>query len=262
MDLLALERAIEEDRAAGLHPFLVVATAGTVNSGPSIASKPLPISPVSVASGFPSTVRSALWLFSDELRAKFRGIERSSSLALDFHKWGHVPYDAGFLLVRERELHRQAFAQDVAYLQRTNRGLTKGETWPCDLGPDLSRGSRALKTGMTLRVLGTDAIGRSIAHTCILARYLGERLAGLNEIELKAPVDLNIVCFGIRGMGADDLKRLVLDLHEQGLAAPSWTMIDGELTIRCAIVNHRTTRKDIDVFAGLLSQRILRLGAT
>lgn len=259
MDLLALERAIEDDRAAGRLPFLVVATAGTVNTG---AIDDLDgVGDIADRHGIWFHVDGAigaLAMLSDALRQKFCGIERSSSIALDFHKWGHVPYDAGFLLVRDRQLHLQAFAQDAAYLQRATRGLAKGNVWPCDLGPDLSRGSRALKTWMTLRVLGTEAIGRSIFHTCALARYLAERLEDIDGIEIKAPVALNVVCFGVKGKRADDLKTLVLDLHEEGLAAPSWTMIDGELAIRCAIVNHRTTRHDIDLFVELLRERIAR----
>ena len=65
--------------------------------------------------------------------------------------------------------------------------------------------------------------------------------------ELKAPVALNIVCFGVRGARDRAFNReLVLDMHETGVAAPSWTTIGGESVIRCAIVNHRTTRADID----------------
>ena len=120
-------------------------------------------------------------------------------MALDFHKWGQVPYDAGFLLVRDGDAQKRAFAQPAAYLQRADRGLAAGETWPCDLGPDLSRGFRALKTWMTIEALGTERIGKSIAHTCELARYLAERLERYPTFELKAPVALNIVCFGIRG---------------------------------------------------------------
>ena len=104
------------------------------------------------------------------------GIEASDSIAFDFHKWGHVPYDAGFLLVRDAAAHKRAFASPAAYLQRAPRGLAAGETWPCDLGPDLSRGARALKTWMTFATLGTDRIGDAILSNCELAQYLAERV--------------------------------------------------------------------------------------
>ena len=101
-----------------------------------------------------------------------RGSPASSSadsIALDFHKWGQVPYDAGFLLVRDGDLHRDTFAAPAAYLRRETRGLAAGSPWPCDLGPDLSRGFRALKTWFTLKTYGTEKLGAVIARTCALA---------------------------------------------------------------------------------------------
>ncbi len=177
-------------------------------------------------------------------------------MALDFHKWGHVPYDAGFLLVRDGDAHKRAFSQSADYLERWDSGLASGDTWPCDLGPDLSRSCRALKTWITLSVLGTGRIGKSIERTCALAHYLADRIAALPQFELKAPVLLNIVCFGIRGADARTTREAVARLQLSGVAAPSWTSLDGELVVRCAILNHRTTRADIDRMIGTL-QRIV-----
>jgi glutamate/tyrosine decarboxylase-like PLP-dependent enzyme len=245
----ALRDAIARDRDAGLHPFLIVATAGTVNTG---AIDPLrEISEIALQEGLWFHVDGAigaLTTFSPALRHLCEGIEASHSIAIDFHKWGHVPYDAGFLLVRDGAAHIRAFSESAAYLQRADRGLAAGETWPCDLGPDLSRGFRALKTWMTFKTLGTERIGDAILHTCELASYFAERLAQSSLFELKAPVALNIVCFGVSGAGDAFHRDLVLDLQESGVAAPSWTTLNGELVIRCAIVNHRTTCSDIDVF--------------
>jgi aromatic-L-amino-acid/L-tryptophan decarboxylase len=250
----ALSAMIETDRAAGHLPFLIVGTAGTVNTG---AIDPLArLADIAARENLWFHVDGAigaLAVLSDSLRELFHGIERSASVALDFHKWGQVPYDAGFLLVRDGAAHKRAFAQPAAYLQRADRGLAAGDTWPCDLGPDLSRGFRALKTWMTIEALGTERIGNSIAHTCVLAAYLAKHLERHPVFELKAPVALNIVCFGIRGADAETVRTLVLDLQESGLAAPSWTTIDGELAVRCAFVNHRTTMADIDFFLGVLN---------
>jgi glutamate/tyrosine decarboxylase-like PLP-dependent enzyme len=168
-----------------------------------------------------------------------------------------VPYDAGFLLVRDGAAHRRAFAQPAAYLQRADRGLAAGETWPCDLGPDLSRGFRALKTWMTLEAHGSERIGSSIAETCRLASYLGRRIESHPDFELKAPVALNIVCFAIRDADSETVRNFVLDLQQSGLAAPSWTTIGGQLVVRCAIVNHRTTMADIDAFIDILDQQLI-----
>jgi aromatic-L-amino-acid/L-tryptophan decarboxylase len=92
----------------------------------------------------------------------------SNSLAFDFHKGGHVPYDAGFILVRNGQLHQQAFESAPAYLKREVRGLAAGTPWPCDFGPDLSRGFHALKAWFTLKVHGIEALGIVISQTCEL----------------------------------------------------------------------------------------------
>lgn len=258
MSLRALADAVAEDRATGCAPFLVVGTAGTVDTGAvddldSIANL---------------CQREALWFHVDgaygalamlapELASRLRGIERADSLAFDFHKWGQVPYDAGFLLVRDEELHRRAFASPAAYLLRETRGLAAGSPWPCDLGPDLSRGFRALKTWFTFKVFGATAMGDAIARTCALARYLEKRVVTARELELMAPVELNIVCFRYRAPDADRLNReLVIELQESGMVAPSVTSLDGRIAIRAAIVNHRTSHAEID----MLVEETLRIG--
>jgi aromatic-L-amino-acid/L-tryptophan decarboxylase len=169
-----------------------------------------------------------------------------------------VPYDAGFLLVRDGERHRDAFAQPAAYLRRETRGLAAGTQWPCDLGVDLSRGFRALKTWFTLKTFGTDRLGAVIARTCELASYLEARILAEPRLELLAPVNLNIVCFRYRAADADRVNReIVVNLQESGIAAPSTTVLDGRLAIRCAIVNHRTGACDIDA----LVAAVLEFGA-
>lgn len=244
-----LDRAIMADRQSGALPFLVIGTAGTVNTG---AIDPLDdIAAVAERHKLWFHVDGAigaLAMLSAKIKSKFSGLEKSDSIALDFHKWGHVPYDAGFLLVKDHAAHKRAFSQPAAYLQRYSDGLAAGETWPCDLGIDLSRGCRALKTWMTIAALGTDRIAASIENTCALAHYLANLIGKSDRFLLKAPGALNIVCFGIRGAGADVVRDVVTKLQLSGIAAPSWTTLDGELVVRCAIVNHRTTVEDIDIF--------------
>jgi aromatic-L-amino-acid decarboxylase len=249
MDMAELEKAIEADRRAGFTPFLLVGTVGSVDTGA--------IDDLSALADL--SRREHLWFHVDgaygalailapDLASRLSGIERADSLAFDFHKWGQVPYDAGFILVRDGVLHRKTFATFAAYLRREERGLAGGSHWPVDFGPDLSRGFRALKTWFTLKVYGTDALGAAISRTCDLARYLESRIGETPELELLAPVTLNIVCFRYRA--GDDAHRvnarIVADLHEAGDVAPSTTVIDGRLAIRAAIVNHRTSRAEID----------------
>jgi glutamate/tyrosine decarboxylase-like PLP-dependent enzyme len=125
--------------------------------------------------------------------------------------------------------------------------MAAGSPWPCDFGPDLSRGFRALKTWFTLKVYGAEQLGKVISGTCALARYLAQRIESSPQLELLAPVSLNIVCFRYRSADADRVNAdIVVALQESGIAAPSTTVIDGRLAIRVAIVNHRTAARDID----------------
>ena len=106
-----------------------------------------------------------------------------------------------------------AFASPAAYLQRAERGMAAGSPWPCDFGPDLSRGFRALKVWFTLKVYGIEALGASISRSCALARYLEDRIAATPELELMAPVELNIVCFRYRVSTDSELGRIANQLN-------------------------------------------------
>ena len=258
LDIRALREAIAQDRSSGLEPFLVVGTAGTVDTGA--------IDDLEAISELcrQEKIRfhvdgafGALAVWSPELAPLVKGIELADSIAFDFHKWAQVPYDAGFLLVRDGQLHRDTFTSPAAYLRRATRGLAAGSPWPSEYGPDLSRGFRALKTWFTLKTYGTDRLGAVIARTCSLARYLEQRVRGEPQLELLAPAQLNIVCFRYRADNADTVNaKIVADLQESGIAAPSTTTIDGKFAIRAAFVNHRTQNRDADA----LADAVLRLG--
>ncbi|MDE2110536.1 MAG: cytochrome D ubiquinol oxidase subunit I [Alphaproteobacteria bacterium] len=257
MDSTALRQAVAEDRAAGLKPFLVIGTAGTVDTGAIDDLRAL--SDVCRQEGMRFHIDGAfgaLAVWSPELAPLVHGIERADSVAFDFHKWGQVPYDAGFLLVRDGELHRETFASPAAYLRRETHGLAAGSPWPSEYGPDLSRGFRALKTWFTLKTYGTDRLGAVIARTCALARYLERRVCAEPQLELLAPAQLNIVCFRYHANDATNAK-IVVDLHESGIAVPSTTVIDGRLAIRAAFVNHRTQTCDVDAMV----DAVIRLGS-
>jgi aromatic-L-amino-acid/L-tryptophan decarboxylase len=257
IDLSALRSAIAADRRAGLQPFLIVGAAGTVDAGA-----------IDDLDGLADLARDeGLWLHVDgalgalavlapDLAPLFTGIERADSLAFDFHKWAQVPYDSGFIMVRDGALHQSTFAAPAAYLRRETRGLAGGSPWPCDFGPDLSRGFRALKTWFTLKTYGVEQLGRIISQTCALAHYLESRVAAAPELELLAPAQLNIVCFGYRCAAPDRINgEIVIALQEGGLVAPSTTTICGRLAIRAAILNHRTERRDVDALVeGVLTQ--------
>ncbi|MGD0521128.1 MAG: pyridoxal-dependent decarboxylase [Terracidiphilus sp.] len=249
----ALKEAIASDRAAGYQPFCVIGSAGTVNTGAiddlnqlaSLCANEKLWFHVDGAFG-------ALCMMSERLRPRLKGIERADSLGFDFHKWAHVQYDAGCILVRNGAAYRAAYSMRPAYLQHADRGLGAGEDWPCDYGPELSRSFRALKIWFALKEHGTSRIGELIDQNCAQAEYLAHRIESEPQLELLAPVSLNIVCFRLRRDGLDAAaldklnKDIVADVQESGVAAPSTTRIKGQLAIRVNITNHRTQRPDLD----------------
>jgi aromatic-L-amino-acid/L-tryptophan decarboxylase len=262
LDPSRLQAAIHADRAQGLHPACVIATAGTTNTGS--------IDPLSDIADF--CAEEGLWLHVDGCigallaiaprnRHLVAGIERADSLALDLHKGLHAPFDVGCALIRDRRNHRQTFAEDAEYLQKTSRGIAAAELLS-DYNLDTSRSFRALKVWMTLKEHGVEKFGRLIDQGIAQARYLYEKFAVETKIELMAPTVVDIVCFRYNpgGMAEDALRALNIEImvrmQETGIAAVSDTTICGRHSLRVAICNHRTSPSDLD----LLLDEVLSVG--
>lgn len=263
MDTDALRAAIQSDRAAGLTPFLVIGTAGTVNTG---ATDPLAeLSEIAKAESLWFHVDGAfgaLARLSPDHAGRFAAISLADSIAFDFHKWLHVNYDAGCVLVRDEAHHRHAFSDRPDYLKGTERGIAAGNPWPVEYGPELSRGFRALKVWSQIAGFGTERLGAAIARNCAQAAYLSDKVAADSRFELLAPARLNICCFRLRPDGLAETaldalnEEIVLRLQEGGIAAPSTTRLKGRLAIRINLTNHRTEDSDLD----LLLTEIVRIG--
>lgn len=261
IDLQRLGTQIRQDRADGLQPFFLAGTVGTVNTG---AIDDL----VALAD---LAAEEELWfhvdgafgasaMTSSKIAPRLNGLDRADSLAFDFHKWMHVNYDAGCVLVRDGTAHRKAFANRPDYLATNGTALAAGEPWPVDFGPELSRGFRALKVWAHLLEHGTQKIGASIARNCDLANYLADQIEMRTAFELLAPVSLNICCFRYRAPGLSDAQlddlnsQLVAWLQNEGIAAPSTTRLNGRLAIRVNITNHRTQKADLDILLDALER--------
>lgn len=247
-------RAVAEDRRAGRAPFLLVGNAGTVDVGA--------IDDLDALADVAASER--LWFHVDgafgatailapSVAPRLRGIERADSIAFDFHKWLHVPYDAGCVIVRDGALHRETFASSPAYLTRMSHGLAGGSPWFTDFTVDLSRGFRALKVWFTIKEFGARALGAAITRNVEQAQWLGEAIDADERLELLAPVQLNIVCFRYRAPGLDDAAldtltdAIVVQLQESGTVVTSATNIGGRRAIRVNITNHRTTEADLEL---------------
>jgi glutamate/tyrosine decarboxylase-like PLP-dependent enzyme len=263
MDIVALRQAIRDDLEAGHRPFCVVGSPATVNTG---AVDDLDaISRICQEHDLWFHVDGAFGAvaaLSETLKPRFKGLEQADSIALDFHKWMHVTYDAGIVLIRREDIHREAFTLRREYLTAAPRGLAAGNPWFCEYGPELSRGFRALKVWFHLKEHGIRRIAEKVEDNCRQAAYLGELVQTRPELELSTPVSLNICCFRFV---APDLtntalnrinEEIVMDLQESGVAAPSTTRLNGRLAIRVNITNHRSTMADFD----LLVDEVVKLG--
>lgn len=245
MDLSVLKTRVKADRAAGLTPFAVIGTAGSVNVG--AIDDLSAIADIAAAENLWFHVDGAFGatgILSDHVRPMLKGMERADSLAFDFHKWLHVNYAAGCVLVRDSAAHLRTFSERPEYLTGAERGLAAGAPWPVDYGPELSRGFIALKIWAHLLEHGTEKLGCSITENCKQARLLASLIDKHPELILLAPVNLNIVCFSFGHSDARN-EEIVLQLQEKGLAVPSTTTINGQLAIRVNITNHRTTDADM-----------------
>ena len=264
IDPVALAERIAADRASGFTPFLIVGSAGTVDTGAIDDLATLAGIAASVGAWFHvDAAFGAIAMLSPRLRPLFAGMERADSVAFDFHKWAQVPYDAGCIVVRDGAAHRAAFARDAAYLRSEARGLAAGEPWPVDLGPELSRGFRALKVWMTLEVYGADRIAAVAEQSCALARRLADTVRATSGIMLAAPVALNVVCFRVEGADDRAQTEIAVALQEAGETVLSTTTLDGRTVLRAAFVNHRTRADDVDAIVPAVlgvSRRIARRG--
>ncbi|HLF26183.1 MAG TPA: pyridoxal-dependent decarboxylase [Anaerolineae bacterium] len=263
VDIAAVERAIADDKAAGYQPSCVIGNAGTVNTGA--------IDDLNALADL--CRREQLWfhvdgafgalaMLSPELRPRLAGMERADSLAFDLHKWMYIQYEAGCVLVQNAEAHRRAFSLTPDYLAHAERGLAGGSTWYSEYGLQLSRGFRALKIWLSIKEHGIRKYGRLIQQNIEQARYLADLVDAAPDLERLAPVPMNIVCFRFKvdGLAESELNQLnqeiLIQLHERGVAVPSYTTLKGKYAIRAAITNHRSRREDFD----LLVREVVRLG--
>jgi len=263
MDLDALRGAIRADRAAGMTPACVVATAGTVNSG---AIDDLPaIAAICREEGLWMHVDGcigALAAIAPENAHRVVGLDQADSIALDPHKWLHAPFEVGCCLVRDEARHLATFSLGSEYLQGMKRGIASGG-WLKDYGIQTSRGFRALKVWMSLQEHGVEKFGRLIDQNMRQARHLAALVEASPVLEMVAPVGLNIVCFRFDagGLGEAQLREvnteIMLRLQETGQAAISDTTVKGVHCLRAAIANHRTRMADMD----FLVQAVEREGA-
>jgi glutamate/tyrosine decarboxylase-like PLP-dependent enzyme len=263
VNIKELEAAISADRVRGLQPICVIGSAGTINTGAIDDLKAL--ADLCEREGLWFHVDGAIGavaVLAENVKEQLSGIERADSVALDFHKWMHIPFEAGCVLVRHEAAHRKTFSLTPEYLEHDTRGLAAGRLWFSDYGLQLSRQFRALKVWMSIKEHGLDRFGRMMERNVEQAHYLGQLIEEEKEMELLAPIGLDIVCFRFNpGRLAEGTlnglnKEILIQLQEQGICAPSYTTLHGRYCLRVAIANHRSVQDDFDV----LVEEVVRIG--
>jgi aromatic-L-amino-acid decarboxylase len=230
----ALTAAVEADRAAGLRPFMVVATAGTTNTG---AVDPLlEIADVAAANDLWFHVDGAFGApaaFTPGGREILAGIERADSVTLDPHKWLFSPYETGVLLVSRPGALDATFAVAPEYLRDT-----AGDVNFRDRGPQLTRGTRAVKLWMMLKTFGLGATRDAIARGIELAEVAEAALRATPGWEIVTPAQLAVVTFAHESMEAGEI---VARATAEGYSAPSSTVLRGRSVVRLCTINPRTS---------------------
>ncbi|HEX8514091.1 MAG TPA: aminotransferase class I/II-fold pyridoxal phosphate-dependent enzyme [Allosphingosinicella sp.] len=259
----ALAEALERDSAEGVRPWLVVASAGTVDTG---AVDPLAeIAELCERHGAWFHVDGAyggLFMLCEEGRAALGGIERADTAALDPHKTMFLPYGTGAVLARDGATLVDAFSASADYIRpfaETDVGPSPG-----DLSPELTRHFRALRLWLPLQLAGVGAFRAAQSEKIALARYFHERLSALPGWETGFPPDLSIVAFRYRPPSGDSdsfNRSLLHRLQEEGRVFLSGTRIGGADWLRCAMLSFRTHVEHVDEAIGVLARLAAALEA-
>ena len=249
----SLTAAMAEDRAAGAIPFMVVASAGTTNTGA--------VDPIDDIATL--CERQRVWLhidaayggfaaLTDRGRALFGGLagfRRADSVTVDAHKWLFVPFECGGLLVREPRRLRDAFQVYPDYLKDVE---TQGEEVNfADYGEQLTRYSRALKVWLSVSYFGVGAIRAAIDGGMNVAAAAESFVRAAPELEVLSPAQFGILCFrakraGASGQELDALnQRINAAVNAEGRFFISSTRLRGALSLRICILGYRTTEADV-----------------
>ncbi|HYJ61443.1 MAG TPA: aminotransferase class I/II-fold pyridoxal phosphate-dependent enzyme [Actinomycetota bacterium] len=245
MDADALVAMIDEDRAAGLRPFLVSASAGTTNTG---AIDPLDaIAAVAAREGLWFHVDGAyggFFALTDRGRERFVGIDRADSITLDPHKGLFLPYGTGGLVVRDREALRDAHFEGAAYLQ----DLPPSGELPnySELSAELSRDTRGFRVWFPLVLHGVGAFRSALDEKLDLTERAHRALADEPLLRIGWAPQLTTIAFHLRDAGRAANEELLRRINASGRVFLSSTMIEGTYWIRICIVSHRTHADRID----------------
>ncbi len=260
MDMEALEKAIKEDEAKGLKPFLVIATVGTTNTG---SIDPLKeIRTICDDNGMWMHIDGAYGasaLLSSEYRHELEGTELSDSLAWDGHKWLYQTNGCGMVFFRDQMQALNSYAVHPEYLKDLEVDDSLINPW--DLGIELTRPVRCMKLWLTMQVMGLDLIDEKITRSINRAKEVERILRENPNIQIVSEAKLAIVNFRyvVKGMKEKELDRLNSDIsamaNATGEVGVFTTELKGKKVLRMCIINPDADEKELETTLGILQEQ-------
>lgn len=258
-----LEETIKSDKAEGLSPFMIMASAGTTDTG---AVDPLDdLADIAEQEKMWLHVDAAyggFFMLTEQGRTKFKGIERSDSLVIDPHKGLFLPYGLGVVIVKNGHHIKKAFAYQANYLQDTMS--LQDEVSPAEVSPELTKHFRGLRLWLPLMVHGLKPFKAALEEKLLLAQYAHDQLDKLKGFEVGPEPELSVLTFRYVPENGDANAfnaALVKEIHEDGRIFLSSTTIDGKFTLRLAILSFRTHLATIDLTLKILQEKVDKLEA-
>jgi glutamate/tyrosine decarboxylase-like PLP-dependent enzyme len=252
-----LREQIEKDKENGLTPFLVVASAGSTDVGA--------IDPIAeiadIAEEFDTwfhvdAAYGGFFLLCEETKAKFEGINRADSIALDPHKGMFLPYGLGMVMVKDIRHLLEANSYEASYMQDT-RDFHQ-EYAPAELSPELSRHFRGLRMWLPMKLHGIAPFRACLSEKIWLTRYFYEKVKGLG-FELGPYPELTVMAFRYVPDSGDTNEfnqKLLAIIHNDGRVFISSTTIDGKFFMRIAVLSFRTHKYHLDTLLEQLEKGI------
>ncbi|WP_029877982.1 pyridoxal phosphate-dependent decarboxylase family protein [Paraclostridium bifermentans] len=250
MKIDELEKAIRNDITNGLHPFVVIASAGTTNTG---SIDPIPeISDICSKYGLWMHVDGAYGasiLLSENYNHLLKGIENADSLSWDAHKWLFQTYSCAMVLVKDKNDLARSFSENPEYLRDLD--INDDEINYGNVGIELTRPTRGLKLWFTLQTLGTSEMSRRIEYGIHLAEYIKNTLLEFENWEVISDPKLAIINFRYSpsGMSEQDIDALNNNIShlalQENYAGIFTTVLNGKVVLRMCAINHETTENDI-----------------
>ncbi len=257
MNAAALGESLRQDRSAGLNPFLIIASAGTTDTG---AVDPLvEIGQLAHSYGcwfHCDGAYGAFFVLCDEAKKVLAGMDSSDSLVMDPHKGLFLPYGSGGVLVKNKQDLYRSFWYQANYLLDALRSAD--ELAPADLSPELTKHFRGLRLWLPLKLHGLRPFRACIHEKLLLARYFWEELRKIRGFEVGPPPDLSVVTYRYvpaRGDADEFNSRLLEEVQKDGRIFISSTRLNGKYILRLAILAFRTHLETIDFALRILREK-------